>query len=486
MESKLEQLLRECEENYKTQPVFLYREEEEIRQISYARFWEDVQKRKAYYRSLPVRRIGLWAYNSYSWIVSAAAMLSAGKTVILLDANLSDEELKGLCDYADVEIVAADDEMAEEIGEIWLGKRKISVISMAQEKDADGNCVMTEDEDAEGEFLCFTSGTSKSAKGVVIPAATLCGCVRHYEELVKGEPGQKFYLPLPYYHIYAFLYIFHILYFGGVQCIGQMGRYLQKDLELMQPEVMFCVPSILRYLLEKDYFPSWLQKVLTGGSYLRPELAAAVEKQGIELYNLYGSSEVLGAIGYSTEEKGTGWICPVKGSRFFQNESGELGVQLPYHMKEYYRKPEDTLEVLDAEHHVFWTGDAGEVDEDGLALIRGRVRDMIVLENGEKIHAEDTDEKLCALSGVKDAAVIAVDGVLTAVLVPEEGRQRADFERELKRMNRNRPSAIRIQNIWIYEEDLPRTTTGKLRRFVLEQKYAKECVRDSARSGEDT
>lgn len=490
MEQTLKQLLEKCEECRGKSPVVMYREKNGVKEIFFPEFWEDIQGQKKYYQKFAQRRIGLWAFNSYEWIVDAIAMLLAGKTVILLDGNLSAEDLTGLCDYTDVELVVADAEMAEEMQAIHLASRTIPVHSLAcrgkkredhadqDEPEAEGNLT------GEGEFICFTSGTSRSAKGVVIPVAALCGCVRDYGEVMKGAPGEKFYLPLPYHHIYAFTYLFHIMHFGGVLCIGQMGRYLLEDLDAMRPETLFCVPSILKYLLEKGSFPDCLQRIFTGGSYLRPELAKAVGEQKVELYNLYGSSEVLGAIGYSTRQKGTEWIRPVEKCRFFLNDQGELGVSLPYHMKEYYRRPEETEQVLDIRKHIFWTGDAADIDEDGFVRIRGRVRDMVVLENGEKVHAEDTDAKLCALSGVADAAVIVSEGVLAAVLVPDENVAEQELEREIKRLNRGRPASVRIQKVWIRKQRLPRTATGKLRRFVLEQEYERKEGDVSADKGE--
>lgn len=487
MRKKLAALLRDCEKKFQDHPAFAFCDEEEVRQVSFREFLEDVENRRAVYREIWEERIGLWAGNSYRWIVAATSLLLEGKTVVLLDANLMDEDARWLCSSTDTQMVIAEEEMLEAEQELGLPMRSIDekeVRARAGVDDAfegisadgaafDGMAcdVLTSANPAEGSFICFTSGTSKSAKGVVIDVETLCGCVRNYGEVVKGKTGQKFYLPLPYHHIYAFLYIFHLMYFGGTQCIGQMGRYFIRDMEMMRPHIIFTVPSMLRYMLEKDFFPQQLQAILCGGSYLRPEVGEQIREKGVTLYNLYGSSEVLGAIAYSTPEKGNQWLRPVSGNRFFLNERGELGVELPYHMREYYQKPDETVEVLDRENHVFWTGDAADMDGDGYVRIRGRVRDMIVLENGEKVHAEDTDTQLCQIPGVKDGAVIGVDGQLIAVLIPQDGISKEHLAGAVRKFNRTRSAAVRIRDVWIYGKTFPRTNTGKLRRFLLEKEY---------------
>ena len=476
MSKRLAALLSACEKKFQNSPAFMFCEGEEVRRISFRKFLEDVENKRAGYRKIAEGRIGLWAGNSYRWIVTATALLLEEKTVVLLDVNLTDEDACWLCASVDTQLVIAEEDMLE--AEQKLGVPMCSIDrewpSIKEGENVRESCISerkASNDQTEGSIICFTSGTSKSAKGVVIDVDTLCGCVRDYGEVVKGKPGQRFYLPLPYHHSYPFSYIFHLMYFGGTNCIGQSGRYFMRDMEMMQPQIMFAVPSMLRYMREKDFFPKQLQAILCGGSYLRPEVAEWIRGKGISLYNVYGSSEMLTVIAYSTLEKGEQWLRPVAKNRFLLNERGELGVELSYHMREYYQKPDETAEVLDRKNHIFWTGDAADMDADGYVRIRGRVRDMIVLENGEKVHAEDTDAQLCRIPGVKDGAVIGVDGQLIAVLIPQEGTTEEKLEEGIRKFNRMRLAAVRIKDVWIYGKAFPRTNTGKLRRFLLEKEY---------------
>lgn len=94
-EKKTAALLRDCEKNFQDHPAFAYCDEEEVRQVSFREFLEDVKNRRAVYREIREERIGLWAGNSYRWIVAATSLLLEGKTVVLLDANLTDEDAAG-------------------------------------------------------------------------------------------------------------------------------------------------------------------------------------------------------------------------------------------------------------------------------------------------------------------------------------------------------------------------------------------------------
>lgn len=471
MKNNLANLLLECEGCYKDRPVFLWHVDGRIKSVTYSEFLSDIGARQTYFRRLAEKRIGLWAYNSYEWVVTAIALLLEGKTLILLDANLEQEQLIPLCNYTDMELLVADDEMAEETDKIESHFRVVLLGQVADEAKQETVSNDIFQNGADGEFICFTSGTLKSAKGVVITAETLCGCVRTYKGLM-GEHGERYYLPLPYHHIYAFVYIFRIIFYGKVHCIGQMGRYLLKDMETMKPEVLFCVPSILSYLLQKDYFPEQLKLIFTGGSYLRPELAEQILSKGIELRNLYGSSETLGAICSSGKELGVQWMKPVIGVSFLSGENSELGVFLPYRMKEYYKKAEDTCQVLDHDSMLYWTGDQCELNTDGYVKICGRVGDMIVLENGEKIHAEDTDAVLLKFPGVKEAATLCVQGMLAAVFYLEPYGEKEAVISAVKEYNKKRSTPTKIRKLWFRDEELPKTTTGKLKRAVLQKQYA--------------
>ncbi len=467
MKRYLMDFLKECQGKFKRCPAFMYREGETVKEVSIQEFLLDVERKCMYFEKLPEERVGLWAYNSYEWITAAMAMILAGKTAILLDGNLNVGQLARLCHYADVELIVADGEMMDE----EEAAACFPMISLAEavcgERDQEGRMP----NGREGDLICFTSGTSKSSKGVVITMQSFCNCLKEYKEIVMGKAEERVYLPLPYHHIFAFYNILQFLYHGVINCIGQMGRYLIEDFEVMKPEALFCVPSMLHYLIQRDYFPEQFRTIFTGGSCLRPELGNRILAKNIELYNTYGSTESIGLIGFTGTEKGLQWFKPIPGIRFVTGQNGELGLLLTYHMEGYYKRPEDTQKVLDKEQKLLWTGDACELDEDGYAKLLGRIRDMIVLENGEKIHAEDTDAELSDFPGVKEAAVIYVREKLIAVFCPEADGRKRQIREELKNYNKGRSSAVQIREVWFREEELPKTTTKKLKRAALEQEY---------------
>lgn len=463
MKTSLYEMLQNLRQQYQDREAFVFLEGRRERKVSYAQFLEDVERTRREYEQIRQKRLGLWADNSYSWICSAVAMLLAGKTLVLLDVNLGDEELLGLSDYTDVELLIADEDIYDSEDTV---RNRLPMMRIGH-LEKSGSVRQTEQE---GELICFTSGTSRSSKGVVISAGILADCAEAGVVNFPGNAGERIYLPLPYHHIYGFTHIFHILKRGGVICIGH-NRYLKREMECLLPETALLVPSMLQHLLEKELIPKSLYAVATGGGMLRDTLAKLAEDKGLILYNLYGLSETLGEISAGTKRKGYEWQQPQEGVRFVLKETGELGICLPFHLQEYYKRPDDTKAVLDPEEDLFWTGDLAEMDAEGYVKIKGRMRDTIVLENGEKIHAEDTDAELNLLDGVLEAAVLGVNGQLAAAIVKRPESSEDEILSSLKVWNRQKNVYARIGRIWFYPKSFPRTTTGKLKRFQMEKEY---------------
>lgn len=462
MQNNLWELMCRIGQRHGDVTAFLYRKGKHITAVPYQEFMEDVLRCAYQCNQISEDRIGIWGYNSYRWVVTAFAMLLSGKTLILLDANLNDEDFLTLTSYTEVEVLTVSEDLKEE------AKRLLPEMPVYAFGALEGGEILTEEQIREKEFICFTSGTSRSSKGVVISTEALAGTIELARETLPGKAGERFYLPLPFHHIYGFTEILHILMMGGIVCLGEI-RYVEQDMKEFQPQTALLVPTMLQYLLEKGKLPDSLYAVVTGGGACREEYAEAVKATGRIYRNLYGLSETLGAVCSSTDRKRECWMKPFEGNRFIRNEEGEIGLYLPWHMKEYYKKPEDTAGAL--EENILWTGDAGDVDEEGFARIRGRVRDTIVLENGEKIHAEDVDREWMNIEGIEDAAVFLSEGELTLAVRTSEEFPEGQAKKLLEEFNRERAVSHRIRKIWISPDPFPRTTTGKLKRFALEAVY---------------
>lgn len=451
-------------------PAFSWVEQEREIQIQYDVFLKDVLERSRTYSKLSQKRVGLWGENSYRWIVSAFSLLAAGKCVILLDANLQNEEMLHLAEYTDCELIIASDTLMEE-KEYF--KSHFPMLDM-ELKNFTGNLDGNQEVDEEGELIFFTSGTSSSAKGVVFSAASFVQCtqLRISKGTWLGKRRDRWFIPVPFHHMYGFEMISTALMKGGTVCIGTSPRLLVPEIKMLKPNVAVLVPTMVSFLLDNDRLPETIKEMVSAGGVCDKRLERQARERGVTLYNMFGSSETNGSAAVSDTMKGVEWLRPVGNARWIRNEEGMLGVSHELLMKGYYKRPDETAEVL--RDGVMWTGDVGEIDEDGYVHIAGRVRDTIVLRNGKKIHAGDLERELEELPGVLEAVAVGVNGVLTAVLVPDKNSTYKTLQQEIANLNRKKPISHQIKRIVISEKRLPRTSTGKIRRFMVAQNCQKE------------
>ena len=120
----------------------------------------------------------------------------------------------------------------------------------------------------------------------------------------------------------------------------------------------------------------------------------------------------------------------------------------------------------------FRTGDVGEIDAGGRLRIRGRLKDVIVTPEGEKVYPEDVEPALPGFNGVRDACVLGVPGAggeqVHAVLLMDPG---ADPEAAVRSANERLQPRQRIRDYTVWgEEDLPRTSTGKVRKGIVRER----------------
>jgi long-chain acyl-CoA synthetase len=163
---------------------------------------------------------------------------------------------------------------------------------------------------------------------------------------------------------------------------------------------------------------------------------------------------------------------------------GEIAIRGPIVMKGYWNRPDATSAVLkDGWLH---TGDLGYFDTRGNLFITGRMKEVIVLSNGKNIYPEEIEAHYLNSPFIKEICVMglearpgdAMSDRLHAVIVPnfELLRQRKIVNAkevirfDLESLSAKLPSTKRIGSYEIWQQDLPRTTTRKLKRFEIEKR----------------
>ena len=163
--------------------------------------------------------------------------------------------------------------------------------------------------------------------------------------------------------------------------------------------------------------------------------------------------------------------------------SGEIALRGTPVMKGYWNRPDATAAVL--RDGWFYTGDLGYFDAHGNLFLTGRRKEVIVLSNGKNIYPEEVEAHYLKSPHIKELAVMGVEGKpgesgdrLHAVIVPNFDLLRQKkivnakevIRFDIESLSQQIASTKRIGSYEIWQEDLPRTTTRKIKRFEIEKR----------------
>jgi len=291
-----------------------------------------------------------------------------------------------------------------------------------------------------------------------------------------------------------FFNLIHERIFKEVQQRGALARLAFKWLTRLNVSCrkFGFNPGRVFFLKIHDLFGRGMRYLVTGGSRFDPQIARDFYGLGIDVLQAYGLTETCGgAFANSPEENVIGSVGrPLKGvegkivdpasADDGSPASGEILIRGPIVMKGYWNRLDATAEVIkDGWLH---TGDLGYFDEHGNLFITGRQKDVIILANGKNVYPEEIEAHYLQSPLIKEICVLGLeDGgseKLYAVITPnfEVLRQRKIVNAkevirfDVEGLSAKLPSTKRIAGYEIWQEDLPRTSTRKLKRFEIEKR----------------
>jgi fatty-acyl-CoA synthase len=148
---------------------------------------------------------------------------------------------------------------------------------------------------------------------------------------------------------------------------------------------------------------------------------------------------------------------------------GEIAIRGNNLMLGYYRDPEATMTA--APDGWFRTGDLGVSHPDGYVEIRDRAKDVIIT-GGENVSSVEVENAIASLYGVREAAVVGWPdrhwGETVIAFVDREPGAEVD-EEKVREHVRARLAGFKVPKTVIFEE-LPKTATGKVQKFVLRER----------------
>ena len=409
-------------------------------------------------------------------------------------------------------------------------------------------------------IICYTSGTTGNPKGVMLTHSNAIALAESFRKAddVRPEDDALAYLPMAWAGDAAYT-LFLSLVVGFCANCPESPETVQRDLRELGPTTVLAPPRIWENMLtavqvkaaDAPAFKRWIFEhflsaaeraeilradgkpvpvslrlacmignvlvytpirdqlglrrakwALTGGAPLGPDTFRFFRSIGVNLKQVYGSTETTGLVSLqpSAEANPTTAGRPCPGIEVKIADRGEVLVRGPVIFKGYLKNDEATREVIDAEGW-FRTGDAGFVDPRGHLVIIDRAKDVGALQDGTPFAPQFIENKLKFSPFIREAvafgndrafvtAMIAIDLNTVGNWAERRGipyTSYADLSQkpevcevireEIRKGNETLPESTRIRRFLLLTKDLEAddaemTRTRKVRRRFVAEKYA--------------
>ena len=377
-------------------------------------------------------------------------------------------------------------------------------------------------------ILIFTSGTTGNAKGVCLSHKNIVSNIMSTFGIVKVHRDDQVLSILPLHHTYeCTLGYLLVIYSGGCISYCEGLRHISNNILEFKPTVILCVPLLLEKMYKKieatvrkslpekyaniegdviAQLPFIIKKVviskvknslggrlrafIVGAAPLSPDVIKSFDNLHIKSIQGYGLTEcsplVAGNNDFYIKPDAVGLPIPNVSYKIDKPDEtgvGEILVKGPNVMLGYYKNEEETKKtIVDGWFH---TGDLGRVDDDGWLYITGRLKTVIVTQNGKNIYPEEIEHYLNENPLISESLVTGVpddntDEVyvnaqifpnLDAIkeylkgAIPQKEEIFAIIKDIIASVNKKLPNYKHIKSFIVKDEEFEKTTTQKIKRF---------------------
>ncbi len=373
-------------------------------------------------------------------------------------------------------------------------------------------------------ILLYTSGTTGQSKGAMLSHNNIVSNVmaaKHHFKLDNSMATLSF---LPINHVFEQVCgVLLPLSLGGKVTFAESLKKIGENLFEVKPTFLLGVPAVFRLFLDRirrNIQSKSISRIMyrlpltnsivrkkvqqsfgegtvfvSGGAALDPAVAHGLQEFGLTIYQGYGITEtspVIAAESPTHTSAGTVGIAvehvDIRIEEPNSEGVGEIVVKGPNVMQGYYKRPEATAEVI--KDGWYYTGDLGRFDADKNLIICGRVKNLIVTPNGKNVYPEEVENELMNSPFIAEAMIYGhkVDAhseEVYAVIYPdpdalEKYRQEhggkllspkeieSIIRDEVLAAGKNLSDYKRIKKFTLRDDEFPKTTTRKIKRFVVE------------------
>lgn len=470
--------------------------------ISFKQFKQDIDALGTALVSLGLKdkRIAIISENRYEWNVSYLATVCGTGVVVPLDKELPANEIENLIKRSEADAIIFSEHLSGSMNAIRAGHEGVCFINMDAAQDSGGilpfarliargrelldkgdRSFLDASIDPEAmSILLFTSGTTDTAKAVMLSQKNICENIMNMCSMVYIDEHDTFLSLLPIHHTYECTCGFLCqMYRGSTVAFCEGLRHIAKNLKESGCTIMLGVPLIFESMYKQilnqaakkpgglkkfrtavrisnglrkigidvrrklfrqvhDSFGGKIRLFISGAAAIDPKIAKGFRDIGINLVQGYGLTECSPIVALNRDvcykDDAAGLPMPnleVAIENPDENGVGEIKCKGPSVMLGYYRDEKATREAM--RDGWFYTGDLGYFDEDGFLHITGRKKNVIVTKNGKNIFPEEIETLLGRSPYIKESLVYGDAGedgdtVVHAMIVPDYERIETDIK----------------------------------------------------------
>ena len=454
----------------------------------YREYAQDIRRMTAYLKAevpgIKGQRVALLSRNNYEYCVASFGIILAGGVLVTLNQKKTWDELEyelGLVEPALILNDGIDYGCRAELEAAYGPKLRPMDCYRDTAPGELTNCIGHDDL----MMLMFTSGTTGRSKGVMLSERNMCASLHTYSEVAENwitnrlPAGQKLPLShmtlLPLFHMACFVCVMSYPPAGWALNLCSDIRDFYRDLGLMHSDIMASAPMLVETVYN-DFKRGRVSRLnglwdlCCSSAALDPKMLLELAQNGFVINQCYGMTETFGdgilnftqtadhmsAVGKPDDHKPDDYV------EYKLDETGEICIRGGCVMLGYYKDPEATAEVIDADGW-FHTGDLARMDEEGFYYITGRKKNLIILASGENVSPEELEKKLALCPAITECIVKEKGQKICAVIYCPEDKQE-EVRAFVTEVNRSLPLYKRISAVEFTAEPLPRNALGKLLR----------------------
>ena len=489
---------------YNTKVAFSYHKDGELIRKSFLDFTADVKNlSNFFYKKYRGKHIGIAGENSYNWLVTFMALILSGNVAVPIDKDADEDLLKRLIKTGDVDVLYYSENYLPFVKKIHVKSETLETIS---EKVEEGKNYNNEHapKDNTPAAIFFTSGTTGANKGVVLSEKNMTADIYGASSLYM--PYGATVSILPFHHSFGLVTAILMPAYYGVETYicSSLKRFVEAT-QLIHPDTLFLVPAFVEGFYRQIWrtarkshketllkamlgisgnlnrvgldfrrtfarsilreFGGDLKHIICGGAYLDPTYVKWFRKLGIDVLNGYGITECSPVLSVNRNkyyrDGSIGQPCRDVEVKIID---GEICAHGDVVMLGYYEKGKIT-----PPGKYFHTGDLGRIDKDGFIFITGRIKNTIILSNGENVSPEVIEADLLKNKGVREVVVYADGNMIKAMVYPEENRigDKTYFETIRRRYNYNKPDSRKLAEINLRTTEFIKNNTKKIIRSKI-------------------